>query len=161
MKDALEERVYGFDDEVGSNALEASVSRLRRKLLTARSGVRIEAARGIGWSRAIGTGVFAEAVDEAALLAGAPVAVLSDRALMTSGQAQASASAALRRSSFDRALARITVPPHAGQEPGDVIEVTDASMGWAAERFRVLAVRLEYARAPRPRYEMTLLLGEP
>ncbi|TAK76007.1 MAG: hypothetical protein EPO16_08015 [Dehalococcoidia bacterium] len=126
-----------------------------------RAAEATEAARGIGWSRAIGTGVFAEAVEEAALLAGAPVAVLGDRALTTSGQAQARASAALRRSSLDRALARITIPPHAGQEPGDVIEVTDASMGWDAERFRVLAVRLDYARAARPRYEMTLLLGEP
>lgn len=49
VKDVLEERVYGFEDEVGSNALEASVSRLRRKLRTARSDVRIEAARGIGY----------------------------------------------------------------------------------------------------------------
>lgn len=49
IKDALEDRVYGFDDEVGTNALEASVSRLRRKLLAARSGIRIEAVRGIGY----------------------------------------------------------------------------------------------------------------
>lgn len=49
VKDALEERVYGFDDEVGANALEASVSRLRRKLLSAASKVRIEAVRGIGY----------------------------------------------------------------------------------------------------------------
>ncbi len=49
VKDALEERVYGFDDEVSGNALEASVSRLRRKLLAAKSMVRIEVARGIGY----------------------------------------------------------------------------------------------------------------
>lgn len=49
VKDALEERVYGFDDDVGANALEASVSRLRRKLLAAQSGTRIEAVRGIGY----------------------------------------------------------------------------------------------------------------
>lgn len=57
VKDALEERVYGFDDDVGSNALEASVSRLRRKLLSARSDVRIEAARGIGYRLQSGAGL--------------------------------------------------------------------------------------------------------
>lgn len=57
VKDVLEERVYGFDDEVGANALEASVSRLRRKLLTARSDVRIEVARGIGYRLQPGHGL--------------------------------------------------------------------------------------------------------
>jgi len=49
VKDALEERIYGFDDEVGANALEASVSRLRRKIAAAGSDVRIEAVRGVGY----------------------------------------------------------------------------------------------------------------
>jgi two-component system response regulator QseB len=49
VKDALEDRVYGFDDDVSGNALEASVSRLRRKLIAAGSQVGIEATRGIGY----------------------------------------------------------------------------------------------------------------
>lgn len=49
VKDALEERLYGFDEDVSGNALEASVSRLRRKLAAAGSGVGIEATRGIGY----------------------------------------------------------------------------------------------------------------
>jgi len=49
VKDALEDRLYGFDDDVSGNALEATVSRLRRKLATARSAVQIEATRGIGY----------------------------------------------------------------------------------------------------------------
>ena len=49
VKDALEDRLYGFDDEVSGNALEAAVSRLRRKLATAGSAVRIETSRGIGY----------------------------------------------------------------------------------------------------------------
>lgn len=126
-----------------------------------RAAESTEATREAGWSRAIGAGVFAEAVDEAALLAGALVTVLADRALTTMVQAQTRATSALRRAALDRPLARIVVAPHAGQEPGDVIEVTDASMAWYAQRFRVLGVRLDYARAPRPRYEMTLELGEP
>lgn len=119
------------------------------------------AARDVGWSRAIGIGAFAEAVDEAALFAGAPVEVLSDRALTTTALATTRAATSLRRAGVDRPLARIAAAPHAGQEPGDVIEVTDTSMGWEAERFRVLEVRLDYTRAPRPRYEMMLVLGEP
>jgi two-component system response regulator QseB len=49
VKDTLEDRLYGFDDDVSGNALEASVSRLRRKLAAAGSAVRIEARRGIGY----------------------------------------------------------------------------------------------------------------
>lgn len=49
VRDALEDRLYGFDDDVSGNALEASVSRLRRKLAAAGSVVGIEATRGIGY----------------------------------------------------------------------------------------------------------------
>lgn len=45
----LEEAVYGFDDEVGPNAIEASVSRLRRALEAAGCPVPIITVRGIGW----------------------------------------------------------------------------------------------------------------
>lgn len=53
VKDALEDRLYGFDDEVSGNALEATVSRLRRKLLAVRSTVQVEATRGIGYRLAV------------------------------------------------------------------------------------------------------------
>lgn len=46
---ALEEAVYGFDDEVGPNALEASISRLRRALAGAGSDATIVTVRGVGW----------------------------------------------------------------------------------------------------------------
>ncbi len=46
---ALEEAVYGFDDEVGPNALEASVSRLRRALEAAECPLPIVTVRGVGW----------------------------------------------------------------------------------------------------------------
>ena len=54
VKDALEDRLYGFDDDVSGNALEASVSRLRRKLAAAGSTVGVEATRGIGYRLRIG-----------------------------------------------------------------------------------------------------------
>jgi two-component system OmpR family response regulator len=45
----LEEAVYGFDDEVSPNALEAAVSRLRRALETAGCPLPIVTVRGVGW----------------------------------------------------------------------------------------------------------------
>lgn len=48
-KRALEEAVYTFDDEIQSNSLEANVSRLRKKLADAQSGVTIHNIRGVGY----------------------------------------------------------------------------------------------------------------
>lgn len=45
----LEDAVYGFDEEVSPNALEASVSRLRRALEAAGCPTPIVTVRGIGW----------------------------------------------------------------------------------------------------------------
>lgn len=49
MRAMLEEAVYGFDDEVQSNALDAHISRLRRKLGEAGAGVEIHGIRGVGY----------------------------------------------------------------------------------------------------------------
>lgn len=48
-KDYLEERIYGFDDEVSSNSLEVMVHRLRKKLADHRSSGSIHTVRGIGY----------------------------------------------------------------------------------------------------------------
>ena len=49
VRDSLEEGLYGFDQHVSSNAIEAAISRLRRKLADAGSSVKVDAARGIGY----------------------------------------------------------------------------------------------------------------
>lgn len=49
LRETLEEAVYGFDDEIQSNTLDSHVSRLRRKLSDAGSGVEIHAIRGVGY----------------------------------------------------------------------------------------------------------------
>ena len=49
VRDSLADKLYGFDDDVSGNALEATVSRLRRKLGALQSSVRVEAVRGIGY----------------------------------------------------------------------------------------------------------------
>lgn len=48
-RDALVEAIYGFDDEIESNSLEAQVSRLRKKLSEIGSDVEIRSMRGIGY----------------------------------------------------------------------------------------------------------------
>lgn len=48
-KDILEERLYALEDAGSANALEAAISRLRRKLAAARAVLRIETQWGIGY----------------------------------------------------------------------------------------------------------------
>jgi DNA-binding response OmpR family regulator len=49
MRSALEEAVYALDDEIGSNALDAHISRLRRKLDDVAAGIEIRAIRNLGY----------------------------------------------------------------------------------------------------------------
>ncbi|WP_414815154.1 response regulator transcription factor [Rhizobium sp. IY2] len=46
---ALMEAVFGFDDEIQSNALDSHISRLRRKLAASQAGVVINVIRGVGY----------------------------------------------------------------------------------------------------------------
>lgn len=48
-KDVLEDRLYALEDAGSANALEAAVSRLRKKLAAARAELSIETRRGIGY----------------------------------------------------------------------------------------------------------------
>jgi DNA-binding response OmpR family regulator len=49
MREHLEAEVYGYDDDIQSNALEAHVSRLRRRLSEADAGVVLHGVRGVGY----------------------------------------------------------------------------------------------------------------
>lgn len=49
QRSSLMESVFGLDDEIQSNALDTHVSRLRRKLADADSGVTINGIRGVGY----------------------------------------------------------------------------------------------------------------
>jgi DNA-binding response OmpR family regulator len=49
QREALMEAVFGLDDEIQSNALDTHVSRLRRKLTEADSGVVINGIRGVSY----------------------------------------------------------------------------------------------------------------
>jgi DNA-binding response OmpR family regulator len=48
-REALREAVYGFDDAIQSNALDAHISKLRRALEEAGAGVEISVIRGVGY----------------------------------------------------------------------------------------------------------------
>ena len=49
QRSTLEEAVYGFDDEIQSNALDMHISRLRRRLKDAGAQLEIHGVRGIGY----------------------------------------------------------------------------------------------------------------
>lgn len=48
-KDVLEERIYGFGEEVAANSLEVLVHRLRRKLADGGAVATIHTVRGLGY----------------------------------------------------------------------------------------------------------------
>ncbi len=121
----------------------------------------VEAGRpAAGWARVFGSGVFAEAADEAALAEGAGAVVAVDENLGAQDRAAARAGTLLRQSRLAVERGALLVRPNVAQEPGDVVTVTDAEAGLAAARFRVAGLRLRFARGARTRYEQTLLLGE-
>lgn len=49
QREALENAVFGFDDDIQSNTLDSHVSRLRRRLSAAGAGIEIHAIRGVGY----------------------------------------------------------------------------------------------------------------
>lgn len=49
MREHLEDQVYSYDDDISSNALEAHISRLRKRLADAGAGVVVHGVRGIGY----------------------------------------------------------------------------------------------------------------
>jgi DNA-binding response OmpR family regulator len=49
VRDVITDRLYGVDDDVSANALEATVSRLRRKVSSLGLSVTIDSVRGIGY----------------------------------------------------------------------------------------------------------------
>ncbi|KFC68238.1 Two-component response regulator [Devosia sp. LC5] len=48
-REGLEEAVYGYDDEIASNTMEAHISRLRRRLTERDAVVEIHNVRGVGY----------------------------------------------------------------------------------------------------------------
>ena len=114
-----------------------------------------------GWARVFGNGVFAEAIDDEALAAGAGTAIAVDDNLTVQARADARAETLLRQSRLATERGTLVVPPNVAQEVGDVVAVTDAAAGLSAAPFRVSALRLRFVRGrARPTYEQTLTLSD-
>ena len=82
-----------------------------------------------------------------------------DLNLDTQEKAQGRAEAALRKQQLASFDGEVVVSPNLGQELFDVIELTDERAGLAAEKRRVLGLRLDYSRGSKPEYRQTLRLG--
>ena len=125
-------------------------------------GLAVEAGRpAAGWARAFGSGVLAQAVDEAALADGGGALIVVDENLSAQARADVRADAVLRQSRLAVERGELRVRPHAGLEVGDVVTVTAPEAGLSAAPFRVAGLRLRYARGgPRPVYEQRVMLSE-
>lgn len=52
-KDVIEDKIYGFDEEVSSNSVEVHISRLRKRLAGANSECIVHTIRGVGYLLAV------------------------------------------------------------------------------------------------------------
>ncbi|MGE3961135.1 MAG: hypothetical protein AB7F65_05580 [Dehalococcoidia bacterium] len=122
-----------------------------------------DVAGGATWARVLGGGAVGEAVSASAgslaEVGGGAIAVVVDPAATTAGLAAQRAASELRRAALGRELGTLEAAPNPGHEPGDVVEVTDATLGLDGARYRLTSVAFDYARQPRGRYAMRLGLG--
>jgi len=127
-----------------------------------RSGVHVEVARP-GMARAfganaVGAAVFGQVLDFAALENFNVGSVRFRRAGGTAAEAATLALATLRGDDLGSRDDELVIGPNVGQMPYDVVEVTDAALGYSASKRRVRWVRLLYD-ADKGLYVMRLGLG--
>ena len=127
-----------------------------------RSGVHREVARpGLArafGANAVGAAVFGQALDFPALENFNVGSVRFRRAGGTAAEAATLALATLRGDDLGSRDDELVIGPNVGQEPYDVVEVTDAALGYSASKRRVRWVRLLYD-ADKGVYAMRLGLG--
>jgi hypothetical protein len=115
----------------------------------------------VGAVRVFGAAHVGEELDVDALERGAATVVVVDDALDSAARVDARAATVLRRAELETEAARLVARPNVGQEIGDIVEVTDATLGLDAVRYRVAAVRFRFSRDRRPLAEMRLTLTAP
>ena len=116
----------------------------------------------INRARTIGAGVYGEAFnfDEIAAF-GESIVTTVDGNIDDAADAEDRSEALLREAAIAARGDAITVfGVHCGIELYDVVDVTDAGAGLTAAPRRVLGYTWRYSTGARPRYEMTLTLGE-
>ncbi len=122
--------------------------------------VHRSATSGIGHVQVYGKGIYGEQFHwEEAVGGFGRVAKVLDGSLDTDALADDRAATALRRAEVEASSGSILVPVNCGQQPNDVIDITDLRAGLNQAARRVLGLELTYARAAHARYHMRLHLG--
>jgi hypothetical protein len=116
-----------------------------------------------GWQsnriRVEGEGVLAETFDWSQLGKFYDrLELIDDQNIESAAEAQARGAAFLRKMEVESAGGRIRVPVNCGQQPFDVIDITDSRAGLDASKRRVLGFLLNF-NTNNSEYEQTLLLG--
>jgi hypothetical protein len=113
-------------------------------------------------ARTVGSGVYGEAFDFGEIETfGESIATVVDENIGSSGDAEDRAAAVLREAAIASRADAITVfGVHCGIELYDVVDVTDPGADLTDLPRRVLGYTWRFSTGPRPRYEMTLTLGE-
>lgn len=115
----------------------------------------------VAWARVHGAGTFAEASNLAALTAGGLLSITVDDKLDDADRTQARADTLLRRAALETPIARVVVRPNVGTQLGDVVTITDPTLGLDAAPYRVAGYHLRFSRSrTRPRYDLELTLTE-
>ena len=57
-KDVIEDKIYGFDDEVSSNSIEVHISRLRKRLKLFEADCSVHTIRGVGYLLSVDEGAY-------------------------------------------------------------------------------------------------------
>jgi hypothetical protein len=107
---------------------------------------------------AVGAPIFGEALDFSVLENFNVARVRFRRAGGTASEAATLALAMLRGDDLASGDDELIIGPNVGEEPYDVVEVTDPALGYAASKRRVKWVRWLYDRE-KGVYEMRLRLG--
>jgi hypothetical protein len=111
-------------------------------------------------AQVFGEGVFGEGLDWPGIESVYDrLAQVQDPNLTTVAEVEDRAAALLRKAALAAENGEITAPVNCGQEPYDVIEVTDAPAGLDAAKRRVLGLELRYSTGEQPSYEQRLRLG--
>ena len=122
--------------------------------------VHRSAPSGIGHVQVYGKGIYGEGFHWKEAEGGfGRVAKVLDSSLDTDALAGDRAATTLRRAEVEASSGSILVPVNCGQQPNDVIDITDLRTGLNQSVRRVLGLELTYTRTTHARYHLRLHLG--
>ncbi|MBI2887419.1 MAG: hypothetical protein HYY02_09440 [Chloroflexi bacterium] len=145
---AIDNPDYKYGDAVGG----------KHHILAARYGTQVQE---VNYVQTLAGATLGEAADWTSIAEVYDrVLVDQDTALTTEAQADARASATLRKSQMARRFGSITVPANVGQELFDTISIYEDRIGLAAAWRRVMGIHWVYATGKEPRFEQEITLAD-